>query len=557
MAPPRSAFGASTRAAAWLGTLFAAALLAGCATPPPTGPVKVTVLAINDFHGHLKTPPGGVTNAVRRTPARAGGVAHLATAVAEAKARNPHHVFVAAGDLIGATPLLSALLHDEPTIEALSAAGLEASAIGNHELDRGSAELLRLQQGGCHPKDGCRGSQPYRGAGFRYLAANTIVADSGRTLLPPYWVKRFQGLPVAFVGLTLKGTPEVVTPAGVAGLRFADEADTVNALVPELQRQGIEAIVVLMHEGGYPTGDFNECPGISGPVVEIVKRFHKAVDVVISGHTHRAYNCRIDGRVVTSADRYGTILTQIDLTLDPKSRDVTAAEAENLLVAPERFAPHPQVSALVEGFERIVAPLAKRPVTRLAAVLPANVNAAGESAAGRTIADAQLEATRRFGAQFALMNIGGVRGPIGRDERLDVTYEDLFAVQPFSNHLVTMTLSGAQVLQLLEQQWSGGSGRGRVMQVSANFGYTWDLRRPEGQRVVPGSVHLDGRPLDPNAEVRVTVNSFMADGGDGFTVLRQGRDRSGAGFDLEALETYLKARPGYAQETSPRITRLN
>lgn len=532
-----------------------AAVLAGCATETPKPPLQVKVMAINDLHGNLLPPPGGVSNAVRRTPTPAGGLAHMATAVAELRAKNPNNVFVAAGDLIGASPLLSSLLHDEPTIEVLNLMGLEASAVGNHEFDRGSAELLRLQNGGCHPTDGCKGPKPFTGAAFKYLAANTIVEAGGKTLLPPYWVKRFEGIPVAFIGLTLKDTPRMVIPATIKGLRFGDEADTVNALVPELRRQGVEAIVVLMHEGGIPTGDYNECPAISGPVIEIVKRFDKAVDVVISGHTHRAYNCRIDGRLVTSAGRFGTILTEINLTLDRKTGDVTAAEAENLLLAPDRFAKHVATNDLIAAYERIVAPLAGRPVARLSMALLTRQSPAGEFAVGRTIADAQLEATRGAGAQVALMNPSGVRSQLGRDDQLDITYEDLFRVQPFYNHLVTMTLSGAELMQLLEQQWES-SGRARLMQVSAGFQYSWGDKRAIGSRVVPGSVMLSGKAIDPQASYRVTVNSFMADGGDGFGVLVRGRDRSVGMLDIDAFEAYFKTRPVFTPDSTPRVTRI-
>lgn len=535
---------------------IALALLAGgCATPPPAGPLKVTVLALNDFHGNLLPPGGGLSNAVRRTPTPAGGAAVLATALAEERQRNPHHVFVAAGDLVGASPLVSALMHDEPTLDVLGKLGLEASAMGNHELDKGAAEALRQQNGGCHPKDGCKGPQPYTGATFRYLAANTVVNATGQTLFPPYWIKRFDGVPVAFIGLTLKDTPKVVAPAGVAGLSFRDEADTVNALVPELKRQGVEAIVVLMHEGGFTSGDINDCTDLRGEITSIVPRLDKAVDVVVSGHTHWAYNCRIDGRLVTSAHRFGTVLTRIELTLDRTTRDVVSSAAENLPLVPTRYIPDAATAGLIATYERIVAPLAKRPVSRLVEPLLVRTGPNGENTIGRLVADAQLEATRASGAQAALMNLGGIRAQLGRDDRLDVTYEDLYAVQPFNNQLVTLTLSGAQILAWLEQQWNGD--RGRLMQVSTGFNYAWDGTRPAGSKVVPGSVSIGGRALDTAAEYRITVNNFMADGGDGYTVLRQARNRQYGPQDLEALEAYLAARPLYAPDPQPRIRRID
>ena len=544
-----------------------AALLAGCALPPAAVPpalaatVKVQILAINDFHGNLKPPLDGIriqdpANPGKRINIAAGGAEYLATQVALLRARNANHVFVAAGDLIGASPLLSALFHDEPTVEALSLMGLEASAVGNHEFDKGATELLRMQRGGCSPVAGCKGPKPFKGAGYQYLAASTVVEATGQTLLPAYHVKTFEGVPVAFIGLTLKGTPNIVVPAGVAGLRFDDEAETVNRLVPGLRTQGIEAIVVLIHEGGIPVGDYNECPGISGPIVDIVKKLDKAVDLVISGHTHRAYNCRIDGRLVTSGDKYGTIVTAIDLVLDRQTRDVVSAQAENHIVRNATLAKAPEQTALIAQYEQLAGPLTQRVVGRIAAALPRDSNPAGETALGQVVADAQLAATRDVGAQIALMNPGGIRAALALPADGLLRYEDLFSVQPFYNNLVTMTLTGAQILQLLEQQWTGQVSA-RLLQVSQGFAYTWDAARPLGQRLVPGSVTLDRKPLDPAASYRVTVNSFLAGGGDSFPALKAGTDRRTGMMDVDALERYVQANPTLAPGKLDRIARLN
>ena len=537
-----------------------AALLAACATPPPAGPVAVKILAINDFHGNLKPPLGGIriqdpADRTKTVNVPAGGAEHLATAVAQLRAQNPNHVFVAAGDLIGATPLLSALFRDEPTVESLGAMGLEASAVGNHEFDKGATELLRLQRGGCG-SEGCKGPQPFTGAKFQYLAASTVDEKTGRTLLPAYHVKRFQGIPVAFIGLTLKDTPTIVVPSGVAGLRFRDEAETVNELVPQLRAQGIEAIVLLIHEGGVPTGDYNECPGISGPIVDIVKKLDKAVDLVISGHTHRAYNCRIDGRLVTSGDKYGTLVTQIDVTLDPKTRDITGARADNVIVRTDRFAKDPVQTKLIEVYEKLVVPLARRPVGTVGGAFARDAAPNGETPLGQLIADAQLAATKDAGAQVALMNPGGIRAALAKPADGQVRYEELFAVQPFYNNLVTLTLTGAQLAQLLEQQWAG-QPMPRLLQVSRGFAYTWDAARPVGQRVVPGSLRLNGQPIEPGAAVRVTVNGFLAAGGDNFSVLKQGRDVRTGMMDIDALEAWLKANPGLLPGAPDRIARVN
>ena len=530
-------------------TAFAAALvglLAACSSTPPraTTPVEVKILAINDFHGNLRPPLGGIRirdpqDAGKTVNVPAGGAEHLATAVRELRARNPNHVFVAAGDLVGATPLLSALFHDEPTVESLSLMGLEITAVGNHEFDEGAAELLRLQRGGCHPVDGCKGPAPFAGAKFQYLAASTIDLRSGQPILPAYTIKRFQGIPVAFIGLTLKDTPTIVVPAGVAGLEFRDEAQTVNALVPELRRQGVEAIVVLIHEGGIPSGDYDECPGISGPIVDIVKRFDKAVDVVVSGHTHRAYNCRIDGRLVTSGDKYGTVLSEIDIVLDPASGDVREAKARNNIVRTATYAKDAAQSQLIAAWEQLAAPLAKRVVGRVAAPLTRDESPAGETPIGQLVADAQLAATASAGAQIALMNPGGLRATLAGGEGGQVRYEDLFAVQPFYNNLVTLTLTGAQLQRVLEQQWLG-QARPRILQISRGFTYAWQASKPAGERIVPGSLRLNGAPIEPQQRVRVTVNSFLAGGGDNFSALKEGAESRTGQMDIDALEAHVQ-----------------
>jgi 5'-nucleotidase len=542
---------------------IAAAALAGCAVTEPrsTEPVAVKVLAINDFHGNLKPPLGGIRIKDPADPTKtvnvpAGGAEFLATAVTELRKKNPNHIFVAAGDLIGASPLLSALFRDEPTIESLGMMGLEVTAVGNHEFDRGSLELLRIQRGGCYPGEACKGPKPFEGAKFKYLAASTVDARTGDLFLPAYHVKRFGGIPVAFIGLTLKDTPTIVVPSGVVGLRFRDEAETVNELVPQLKKQGIEAIVLLIHEGGMPSGDYNECPGISGPIVDIVKKLDKAVDLVISGHTHRAYNCRIDGRLVTSADKYGTILTEIDLVLDPKTGDVVSSKADNLIVRNDRFAKDTAQTQLIAVYEQLSAPLAKRVVGRIGAPLPRDANPAGESPIGQVVADAQLDATRAAadgGAQLALMNPGGLRAALAPPSG-EVRYEDLFAVQPFYNNLVTVTLTGAQIAQVLEQQWVNQT-QPRILQVSRGFSYTWDGAKPAGQRVVPGSVMLNGQPVDPAGSYRVTINNFLAAGGDNFSVLKQGRDARTGMMDVDAFEQHIAK--GGVPAFAERVRRLN
>jgi 5'-nucleotidase len=553
-----SAFAACTAA-----LVITVACVFGASAQEAGAPIEATILAINDFHGHLIPPPGGVriidpADRAHTVAVPAGGVEHLAALVKELRAGRKNTVFVAAGDLVGASPLLSSLFSDEPTIDSLSLMGLDIAAVGNHEFDRGRDELLRLQYGGCRRDGGCRGPHPFVGAKFHYLAANVVDRTTGGTVFPPYEVREFDGIPVAFIGLTLKDTPAIVTPAGTAGLEFRDEAETVNALVPELRARGVEAIVVLVHEGGIPTGGYNECPVISGDIVDIVKKLDKAVDVVVSGHTHRAYNCVIDGRLVTSAGMYGMMLTRIDLKLDPRTRDVVAATADNRIVRADGPS-DPEQTALIAPYAERAKPLAERRAGFIAADLTRQPNRAGESVLGDIIADAQLAATSRKvdgGATIAFTNPGGIRIDVLKSGDGAVTFADLFACQPFRNVLVTLTLTGAQIRRALEQQWSDPTDP-NILQVSQGFTYRWNGTRPGGARVPAETIMLDGKPVAPDGKYRVTVNGFLATGGDRFPVFREGTERTIGMLDVDALDSYFGAHSPISPGAPNRIERLD
>jgi 5'-nucleotidase len=529
-------------------------------------PVDVRILAINDFHGYLRPSPGGIRIAdpddkTRKIVVPAGGSETMATVVNQLRAQHPNTIFVAAGDLIGASPFLSAMFHDEPTIESLSMMGLAIASVGNHEFDEGKDELLRMQNGGCHPVDHCLGPHPFAGAKFHYLAASTVDTSTGKTVFPAYEIREFEGIPIAFIGLTLKGTATIVSPPGIAGLEFRDEAETVNALVPELKARGVEAIVVLIHEGGYPTGDYNECPSISGAIVDIVKKFDRAVDVVISGHTHQPYVCEIDGRLVTSGDKYGTIVTAIDLKLDRASRDIISAKADNVIVRTGAYARDPEQTALLESYDKLAAPLANRPAGTVTEALSHAPNHAGESKLGDLIADAQLAATQAEatgGAVIAFTNPGGIRTGIGigRKEDGTVSYADLFASQPFRNQLVTLTLTGMQIKNVLEQQWRDPT-LPRILQVSHSFSYTWDASKPYGDHVLAASMALNGKPIDPATSYRVTVNNYLSVGGDGFSLLEEGAAPLVGVYDIDALYGYFRSNSPISPATAARIIRVN
>lgn len=547
--------------------------------------VEVQILALNDFHGNL-LPPGGSGGRVGTT--LAGGAAFLATHIENLEATNANSIVVSAGDLIGASPILSALFHDEPTIEAMNQIGLDLNAVGNHEFDEGATELLRMANGGCHPTDGCQDGTPFGGADFDFLAANVVNTASGETLFAPYAIRNFNGAKVAFIGMTLEGTPLIVSAAGIQGLEYRDEADTVNALVPELREQGVEAIVVLVHEGGSPTAlNINGCAGVSGPIVDVVNRLDPEVDLVVSGHTHQPYNCVFNGIPTTSAYSFGRLVTDIDMRVDRATKDVARLTINNRVVT--RDVPQNQaIVDLIARYDVVAAPIANRPIGRITADLLNAAQPDGEQVMGDVIADAQLAATDgpppEGGAVVAFMNPGGVRAaltfassPAGEGGGV-VTFGEAFTVQPFGNILQTLTLTGTQIDLMLEQQFCGVNspsaptpGFFKVLLPSAGFSYTWDgavanapanatcATDPALGAVNPASVTLNGVPLDLNTTYRVTVNNFLADGGDGFFVLRDGTGRVGGLEDLQAFEAYLAAAEPAGNSPPPldRITRVN
>lgn len=558
----------------------------------------IKIVAFNDFHGQLESPGTLRTNPGSSTPnVPVGGVDWMAGYIANLKSQNPNTVVVSAGDIIGATPLVSALFHDEGTIETMNRVGLDFNAVGNHEFDEGKDELKRMQTGGCHPTDSntCRGADvgtpvPFEGAKFKFLAANVVETASGKTIFPSYAIKSYGGVRVGFIGMTLKETPTIVTPSGVAGLRFRDEAATVNALIPKLRARGVEAIVVLIHQGGtvpvQSVATINQCDGNlnNSPIKAIVNQLNDEVDLVISGHTHQAYNCLVenkDGRPisVTSANAQGRVLTDINMNVDTATGEVTGITANNIVVdrSNPAIVPNAAIKTIVDNYKAIAQPIANRVIGAISATITRTNNLAGESALGDVIADAQLSETDDVGfggAVVAFMNPGGIRADLTHASSSagegdgNVTYGEAFTVQPFGNSLVTMTLTGAQIHTLLEQQFTGctvgypigapatGQPFNRILQVSNGFSYAWKEKGTSCDNVDPASIEINGTAVDLAGSYRVTVNSFMADGGDQLYVLTQGTNRLGGALDLDAFENYFLSNPVVTPGLQNRITLL-
>ncbi|MGW1068813.1 bifunctional metallophosphatase/5'-nucleotidase [Streptomyces aureus] len=526
----------------------------------------VQLLSFNDLHGNLE-PPTGSSGRVTELQADgttksvdAGGVEYLATHLRDARKGNKYSITAAAGDMVGASPLISGLFHDEPTINALNGLDLDVTSVGNHEFDEGAKELGRLQKGGCHPTDGCYDGKKFKGADFPYLAANVTDEKTGKPILKPYWVWRKNGVKVGFIGVTLEGTPNIVSAEGVKGLKFGDEVETINKYAKELQRQGVKSIVALIHEGGAPASTaYNyDCDspgagdGISGPIVDIAKNVTPAVDALITGHTHQAYACTIPDpagrpRMVTSASSFGRLYTDTTLTYDRWTGDIarTAVKSANHVVTRD-VAKAADMTALITKWKALSAPIASRPLGYIVGDIG---NTGTESPAGDLIADAQLAYAKSVDpeADLALMNPGGIRAGLtyaagnGEGDGV-VTYGEAYTVQPFANTVNLVDLTGAQVITALQQQVSGANEASpKILQISKGLTYTLDLSKTGAARVVADSVKLDGTAIDPAATYRVAMNSFLAGGGDGFAELGKGGNVRVGGDDLAALGAYLTA----------------
>ncbi|MFD5750992.1 bifunctional metallophosphatase/5'-nucleotidase [Streptomyces sp. NPDC127033] len=538
---------------------------------PDPKTVDVQLLSFNDLHGNLE-PPAGSAGTVSEKQADgttkaipAGGVEYLATSLRDARKGHPYSVTAAGGDMVGASPLLSGLFHDEPTIEALNKIDLDVTAVGNHEFDEGATELGRLQNGGCHPTEGCyEKGKKFKGADFPYLAANVTSEKTGKPVLKPYTVWKKNGVKIGFIGVTLEGTPNIVTAEGVKGLKFHDEIETVNKYAKELDKQGVKSIVALIHEGGSPAStsyNYNcDSPGagdgISGPIVDIAKGISPKVDALVTGHTHQAYACTIpdpsgNPRLVTSASSFGKLYTDTTLTYDLRTKDIvrTSVKSANHVVSRDQ-AKAKDMTDLITRWNKLAAPIANTPKGYISADINGRGATTPETPLGDVIADAQLAGMSpadKGGAQIAFMNPGGIRSDLvfkasGSEGDGVVTYGEAFTVQPFTNMMNAVDLTGAQVITALQQQVSGSNEASpKILQVSKGLTYTLDMTKSGAARVVTDSVKLNGAAIDPAKTYRVAMNEFLAGGGDGFAALGQGTNKLVGASDLDMFNAYLTA----------------
>ena len=541
-------------------------------------PLEIYLVAMNDFHGQLEAQDKRISPSgqIVRT-SRVGGIDTIAGALEAWRAEDPQLLLVGAGDLLGASPALSSIWADEPTIEALNALGLRLSAVGNHEFDRGTEELLRLQRGGCsQPVAGksCRLRGQFSGARFSYLAANVLNAENEQPWLAPYRIEEIKGVRIAFIGAVLQETAQLVNPAGISAVRFVDEVSSINQQVRAIQAgPAVAAIVLLLHEGGRTSEAFDQvdCTQLKGPVVDIVKQLDPAIRLVISGHTHEGYTCRIDDRVITQAAAFGHALTRIKLNFAQPSHKLEQISVRNVLMVQDSFTADPLMRHFLDDLRSRSQTELTRPIARIASPVVTNeMNPAGESPLGDLASDAQLAATQLQGAQIAFINSSSIRTAL--DSRTpvahaaqQVSYAQLAATHPYGNSLIMLTLSGAQIHALLEQQslLADAQQTRRILQVSAGFSYEWEASTASGQRIIVDSMRLNGKPIVPAQRYRITVNSYMAQGGEGYTVLKQGSDKVDTGIlDLDAITDYLVAqdktgKPAGSATAATRITRIN
>jgi 5'-nucleotidase len=537
-------------------SLMVVASLAGCAwrqpPAPPSNLTEIQLVTLNDFHGNLEaskytwdSAAGGGERVIQ-----AGGIDTIGAALQAWRKQDPELLLVGAGDLIGASPAVSAMWADEPTIGAMNLLGLRATSVGNHEFDQGRIELLRQQKGGCvspRADKACKFEGTYQGAQFQYLAANVIDMVTRKPVLPAYKIETAHGVKVAFIGTVLREASESALASGIAGLQFVDEADAINRQLPELRQQGVGVFVVLIHQGGRSKAKFDQqdCDDLKGPITDVVKRLDPSIRLVITGHSHEGYLCKVDGRAVTQADMGGHVLSRIKLTVDTQTNSVRDVSARQEVMVPGTWPADPALDAyLKKARERSTAALAQPIATLAVPSVKREKDKANESALGDLVADSMLNAGRPFGAQVALQNPGGIRQDLETAAGNRVTLGHAMAVLPFGNSLVAMNLRGAQIVELLEEQWIGGRDAKRgLLQVSEGFWYEWDPAQPEGRRIVPGSVKLNGIPLEMDKSYRVVTNNFLAEGGDGFPTFIKGGSRAPTNIrDIDALTAYLVKR---------------
>ncbi|KEK23703.1 bifunctional metallophosphatase/5'-nucleotidase [Bacillus gaemokensis] len=474
----------------------------------PSTNISVQLIGLNDFHGQLNTTSTLHGKAVGRAD-------YIAAYIQSYRDKKPNTLLVHTGDMIGGSPPISALFHDEPTMEFLNTLQFDVGTIGNHEFDRGPIALQQLISGESVPQ-----TNSFSGSSFPYTCANVVDSETNQPLFPPYTIKWIDGIPIAFIGVITKDTPFLTMYTNMSSIRFLDEATSINHYVHQLQKKGIHAFVILAHLGGNTTGS-----NTNGALADLATQINSDVDIIFGGHTHSYINGKVNGKLLVQAYSYGKAFSNVTITLNRQTKDITKKDATIVPVYQNKLSPDLYIRNWIDSYAAKIRP---RVTERLGVTnheLTRDQNEHGESKLGTVLAMAQRQAMQ---TDIAFVNPGSIRHDLKKG---DITWEDTFLIQPFGNPLIKMDLSGAEIRNALQEQWKEET---RMLQI-LGIHYTWKNHTIQ-------TISLDdGTPLHDDQIYSVVVNSFLANGGDKFMTFKLGKNRTEGPTDQESFANFIRS----------------
>ncbi|UXH44004.1 5'-nucleotidase C-terminal domain-containing protein [Rossellomorea vietnamensis] len=495
------------------GVFFIGSSFASSSTDPGEY-ISVQLLGVNDFHGQLET--------VRtRNGKQVGGAEYLAAYLKKHRQENENTLLVHSGDMVGASSPVSSLMQDEPAVEWMNEVGFDIGTLGNHEFDEGTEEMFRLLDGGKHEKTGT-----FEGAAFPYTAANVIDKKTGKTILPPYLIKEVDGVPIGFIGVVTTETKDIVLPSGIEEVEFTDEVTAINQSVKELKAKGVRSIVVLGHVSASSNEDGTNP---AQDAAEFAPRIDDEVDIIFGGHSHGFANTSVDGKLIVQSYSYGTAFSDVDLLIDRETKDIVNKQAAILSTYHDGILPDKKIKQMVDSYSADKQMMLDQKMGQAEAPITKEKTASGERPIGNLIADSHRE---NMHTDIAFMNPGGIRANLDEGE---LTWGDLYTMLPFGTNLVKLSLTGAEIKEALEQQWTGNFQT--IMQTSG-LDYTYDKDAPPGHKVV-AMTDRDGNAIQPDQTYTVALTNYLATGGDGFTAFKKGNDSVEGPPTLDSFITYI------------------
>ncbi|MDZ5610061.1 bifunctional metallophosphatase/5'-nucleotidase [Bacillus pseudomycoides] len=477
-------------------------------SPSPPTDVSVQILGLNDFHGQLNTTSTLHGKAVGRAD-------YVAAYIESYRDKNHNTLLVHTGDMIGGSPPISALFHDEPTMEFLNNLQFDIGTIGNHEFDRGPDALQQLISGHSSTE-----ANSFSGSSFPYVCANVLDSSTKQTLFPPYIIKWIDGIPIAFIGVVTKDTPFLTMHTDMSSVLFLDEASSINSYVHQLQKKGIHAFVILAHLGGNTTGG-----NTNGALAALANQLDTDVDIIFGGHSHSYINGNVNGKLLVQAYSYGKAFSNVTVTLNHQTKDITKKYATIVPVYQNAISPDLHTKNWIDSYASKIQSKVDEQLGVTEYELTRNQNEHGESKLGTFLAIAQRQTMQ---ADIAFVNPGSIRHNLQKGK---ITWEDTFLIQPFGNPLIKMELSGKEIRNVLQEQWQGET---RILQVSG-IRYSWK------NNVIQTISLENGRPLQDDQTYSVVVNSFLANGGDKFITFKTGRNRIKGPTDQEAFANFIRS----------------